>query len=59
MLNTTNIFMIQPFGKSKYLEYYSRKTAKEKNIDKERKRQLEVINNKNVIKQNKNFFRGN
>ena len=54
----TNIFTIGRLGKSKYLYFYSRKTAKEENIDKKHKRQLELIKNKKVIRQNKNFFRG-
>lgn len=45
-------------GRSLLMKYYRIKTIKQKNEEKEQKRKIELLNNKNVLKENKKFFRG-
>lgn len=62
MLNNDNLFYMymngRRSGKSLFMKYYKAKTIKQKNEEKEQKRKIEVSLNKNVVNQNKNFFRG-
>jgi len=60
MLNIDNIFVINArrTGKSYLMQYYKRKTEREKNIERKQKSELEILLNKQVEKQNKKFLRG-
>ena len=58
MLLSDNIFFIRNYGKSLIPKYWKTKTIKEKNIENKNKRENSIMNNKNIVKQSKNFFRG-
>ena len=58
MLISDNMFFIRSYGKSLIPKYWKTKTIKEKNIENKNKRDVSIMNNKNIVKQSKNFFRG-
>ena len=58
MLIRDNMLFIRSYGKSLIPKYWKTKITREKNIENKNKRENSIMNNKNIVKQSKNFFRG-